>query len=581
MSLREPSVADDYIRRQFIPYLGNKRALLPRLAPLFVELAGELPKGGRPGGRGPRFLDPFAGTGAVSRLARTLGFEVHANDWEPYSEAVNRCWLTLGRAELLDAFGGERGLRDTLEDWNSMHPESPRYKGSDYGTPYIARYYAPKSTANPELGRERLFYTAENARFIDSARNRLEDEYPAGREAGDTPAGRRRAALLGALILEAAVHTNTSGVFKAYHRGFGGHSGDALKRIMARMELEPPLVPDAPPASVSRMDATEFARGRTADIVYIDPPYNQHQYGSNYHMLNSIVAWERKPMPLELGDDGLLVRKAGIPEDWTRTRSAYCSRSAAKGALKELVDAIDAAAIVLSWNDAGHLAVEEMAELLSERGQLEARTLEYQTYRGGRQSDSRRTSNREFLFVLRTGRLRNGPETALRELKEARLLDGALRGAYDPARLAARFTLRDGSLIVGGPDEEELRLGFRDYRKLDGESHGVFAHIEPARKLALLDGLNACLCLSAQENLDALAALIRAGGPGARRACREALRFLRKLAHPRYAEDFSRYVALFDTLAAQDGDNVFHAGLDALKKLAVRRYGPDARAGTN
>jgi adenine-specific DNA-methyltransferase len=518
MSPEEPALQDDYIRRQFIPYLGNKRALLPRLSPLFGELAGDLSGAKRPDGKRLRFLDPFAGTGAVSRLARSLGFEVEANDWEPYSEAVNRCWLTLGRNDLHAAFGGLEGLSAALAEWNALHPSSPGYRGSDYGEPYIARYYAPKSTESPELGRERLFYTAENARFIDSVRNRLEDEYPAGRAAEDSAAGMRRTVLLGALLFEAAVHTNTSGVFKAYHRGFGGHSGDALKRIMARMELEPPLVPDAPPAIVRRMDAAAFVRGRGAELVYIDPPYNQHQYGSNYHLLNTIVAWERKAMPLELGADGNLLRKAGIPEDWKRTRSAYCSKAGAKGALKELIDNVDAPAIVLSWNDAGHLEVEEMAELLADRGRLEARTLEYQTYRGGRQSDARRMGNREFLFILRTDRPKNGPGAALRALKEARLLDGALRGSYDPRRLAERFTLRDGGLRVGGSGKDELCIHFSDYRKILGSSRGILDRIEPALRLDLLKGLNACLCQSAQENLEALLPLVQLGGDGARKA---------------------------------------------------------------
>ena len=517
--------------------------------------------------------DPFAGTGAVSRLARSLGFDVQANDWEPYSEAVNRCWLTLGRNELYEAFGGPLKLNEAFAEWNALHPSSPDYRGADYGEPYIARYYAPKYTASPDLGRERLFYTAENARFIDSVRNRIEDEYPAGRYDPDSPAGRRRTALLAALLLEAAVHTNTSGVFKAYHRGFGGHSGDALKRIMARMELEPPVLPDAPTARVSRMDAAAFARGRSADLVYIDPPYNQHQYGSNYHMLNTIVAWERAPMPLELGADGFLLRKAGIPESWKRTRSAYCGRASAKGAIQELVDAVDAAAIVLSWNDAGHLAVEEMAELLARRGRLEARTLEYQTYRGGRQSDARRMSNREFLFILRADRPKNGPEEALRALKEAKLLDCALRGSYDPRRLAKRFTLGDGGLRIGGSGQEELCLGFSDYRKLLGTSRSILDRIDPMLKLDLLDGLNDCLCQSAQENLEALVYMVRNGGDGARKARRDALRYLRKLAHPRYAEDFSRFISLFETLEGSHEDTAFIAGIGALKKLAVRRYG--------
>ncbi len=41
--------------------------------------------------------------------------------------------------------------------------------------------------------------------------------------------------LLSILIYEAATHTNTSGVFKAFHKGFGGHGKDALQRILKKI----------------------------------------------------------------------------------------------------------------------------------------------------------------------------------------------------------------------------------------------------------------------------------------------------------------------------------------------------------
>ena len=41
------------------------------------------------------FLDPFAGSGAVARLARARGWQVTAGDWEPFSVEINRCHLGL------------------------------------------------------------------------------------------------------------------------------------------------------------------------------------------------------------------------------------------------------------------------------------------------------------------------------------------------------------------------------------------------------------------------------------------------------------------------------------------------------
>ena len=84
--------ADPYLSEQLIAYIGNKRALLPFLHGVFSA----------PPARSARepFLDPFAGSGAVSRLARVMGFRVAANDWEPYSFVINSCHLVLTPSDL-------------------------------------------------------------------------------------------------------------------------------------------------------------------------------------------------------------------------------------------------------------------------------------------------------------------------------------------------------------------------------------------------------------------------------------------------------------------------------------------------
>ena len=55
----------------------------------------------------------------------------------------------------------------------------------------------------------------------------------------------RRSLLLAPIIYAAATRVNTSGVFKACHKGFGGYSGDALKRIMSPVTLEAPVIINA------------------------------------------------------------------------------------------------------------------------------------------------------------------------------------------------------------------------------------------------------------------------------------------------------------------------------------------------
>lgn len=569
MSLSPPERGDPYLSAQLIPYLGNKRALLPHLSRAFSGLV----EGFGPAVSGPyRFLDAFAGSGSVSRLAKRLGFKVAANDWEPYSRAVNECWLALEPKDLEAAFPG--GVAAAFEAWNRMHPGHPAHDGAAFGEPYLARWYAPERTEAPELGRERLFYTAENARFIDSARNRLELEYP-DPEPG-SPACHARTALLGAILLEAAVHSNTSGVFKAYHRGFGGHGKDALGRIMARMELEPPLLAEGPAVELGSADAAAFLSGRGADIVYLDPPYNQHQYGSNYHLLNTICRWDRPPMPLELGPDGSLLRKAGIPASWRATSSAFCSRPSSRAAMKSVLDAADARAIVLSWNGEGFLSDEELVALLADRGALEARALNYVQYRGGRQSEARRNPNNEFLFIVRCDEAPAGAEAALEHLRRASALNKAASSSYDPERLRRYFIVEGAALRFRAAAAGSASLPLREERRLAPEAVPMMSALDRGAWLELSAALEAARCRSASEELDSLISLLSADADrplrrGRGRYAREALRQLRKLAHPRYEKDFFRYLDALETLAGDSYPASFIAGLRELRELAAKR----------
>src|SRR4051794_23021768 len=69
---------DDYVYAQLIPYLGNKRKLLPLI---FEGLH-------HTGVEQGSFVDLFSGSTVVARFAKTLGLRVLANDWEPYAYEI-------------------------------------------------------------------------------------------------------------------------------------------------------------------------------------------------------------------------------------------------------------------------------------------------------------------------------------------------------------------------------------------------------------------------------------------------------------------------------------------------------------
>jgi adenine-specific DNA-methyltransferase len=569
----------EYASTRLIAYIGNKRALLPFLRGVFLEEAARL------GAASPiRFLDPFAGSGAASRLARSLGWRVAANDAEEYSRAVNEAWLGVSADDLPGLFAAEGGPAAAFAALNALHPSVLGLGSSELlpePEPYMARHYAPVDTGRADWRRERLFFTRENAVFLDRARCAIDYLRPRG---GDGPARAERAArseralLLGALLYEAATHANTSGVFKAYHKGFGGHGRDALGRILSPMSLEVPLLWGGPPSEVARGDAAEFCASRPADLCYLDPPYNQHQYGSNYHILNTLARWTRSPVSEERGSDGRFLSVSGIPGDWAESRSPYCSRSAAAAAFRGLVASIDAGVIALSYNSDGIVEPEELYDLLSDRAEVSMRSVEYVAYRGGRQSASRRSATSEILFVARrregasrgtgaAGSMRGLELAALRARME---LGRVLAGPYDPdafERAAGGFSF---SFPVSGGGTLELQ----SYRGLvlETASKRACADLAPGDAESLARLLGEALATDHAAACAAAASAIEAGAEE-RRAQDLALSWLRKLAHRRYETQFGAAAARLAAVASARPEALqrLASGVRDIEELFARR----------
>ena len=63
-------------------------------------------------------------------------------------------------------------------------------------------------------------------------------------------------------------------------------------RSYSALELRLPHDVEGPAGSVSRLDACKLAASLDVDLVYVDPPYNQHSYFSNYHVWETLVRWD-------------------------------------------------------------------------------------------------------------------------------------------------------------------------------------------------------------------------------------------------------------------------------------------------
>ena len=383
--MRRPSIAhharrhaavrtSEYLYHQLIPYLGNKRRLLPLLSEA-IALTGQPP--------GATFLDLFAGSGVVARLAKSLGYRVVASDWEPFSYWLNRAVVGVNHPPAFAALGEPAAVFDRL---NTLPPIDG----------YLASHYCPADDTAPDPDRERLFFTRVNGRRLDAMREQIAEWEAAGRidEA-------EKGYLLAPLLFTTSYVSNTSGVFKAFHRGWGGRTGTALYRILSRATLVPPILYDNGRANlVVQQEAAALAGSVSAEIAYLDPPYNQHQYGSNYHLLNTVALWDKPPVRPTFTPDGPR-DKSAIRLDWrTERRSAFCSRRTAVAALTDLLDRIDARWLIISYSSDGIIPAEELLALLSRQGRLQVLTRRYKRYRVSSQRYSHRSHNLELVAVV-------------------------------------------------------------------------------------------------------------------------------------------------------------------------------------
>ncbi len=366
---RGVNLRDPFFDSHLITYIGNKRRLLPFLYKGFSKIHERIGK------EKMVIFDGFVGSGAVARLLKSFASELHVNDIEEYSETINRAYLA-NRSEV--------DMHKLAEYIAWLNKNKLRTNLKEPG--FIEKNYAPKDDKNIKLG-ERVFYTNINARIIDNTR-RLIDEIP---EPYKTFA-------LASLLVKASVHTNTSGVFKGFHKRngighFGGQGENALSRIKREIVLETPIFSDFEcKVFVHKQDTNALVRDQklpTFDLAYYDPPYNQHPYGSNYFMLNIIKNGR---------DEEIQNGVSGIAKHWNR--SAYNKQKIAEEAMDSLLKDTRARFILISYNNEGIIPIETFRHILSHYGRWELMEQDYNTYRGSRNLHDRDIKVKEFLWIL-------------------------------------------------------------------------------------------------------------------------------------------------------------------------------------
>lgn len=359
----------DFLTTQLITYIGNKRKIIGEIEKE-IELISE-----KSGKEKLVCTDLFSGSGIVARMLKRHSSKLIVNDLENYSSVINSCYLINKKDFPKDEC---EYLRKKIED--SCRQE--KLLG------IISMNYAPQDDYNIKKG-ERVFYTHQNAVLIDTYRT-LIDKF--------VPDENLRKFFLAPLITEASVHVNTSGVFKGFYKDkntgigcFGAAGKNALTRIFGKIELKEPVFSNfESDLEIYQKDTVLLSKElKDLDIAYLDPPYNQHPYGSNYFMLNLIL---KNKLDVEIS------KISGITQGWNR--SVFNKPYSALKSMEEIVSNLDSKFIVISYNSEGFISFDEMSEMLKKYGKLKTVEIAYNTFRGSRNLRNRDIHVSEYLFIL-------------------------------------------------------------------------------------------------------------------------------------------------------------------------------------
>ncbi len=365
----ENDTNDDYVYQTMLTCIGNKRKLVKDIRNIFNEIKTLLHKDKL------NILDGFAGSSVVSRELSYIAENIYTNDLEYYAYLMAYCYLVNPTSEQKER------IQNHIETMNQLAENGPFVEG------IISKLYAPKDTNDVKEG-ERCFYTRENALIIDTLRKYIQDNV----EQDITKY------CLVPLINKASIHTNTAGVFKGFYKDgnigcFGGKGKFALSRIKKLIRLDMPIWNDSTYiAHPSNKDINVLIDElpNNIDVMYLDPPYNQHPYGSNYFMLNVIAKNEE---PAEISN------VSGIPSNWNK--SNYNSHASAISSMKHLMTSglQKSKYLLISYNNEGIITEDDWKVLFAPYN-VKKYEIKYDTFKGCRNLKERSNKVVEIMYLV-------------------------------------------------------------------------------------------------------------------------------------------------------------------------------------
>ncbi|HAN31138.1 MAG TPA: DNA methyltransferase [Myxococcales bacterium] len=333
-----------------IKYLGSKRTLLPTLLKVldtFPELTS--------------VFDAFSGTSRVGHMLKEHGKQVFANDHNAYAHTLASCYVAAD-------------LEEVQQEANALLAEFQALPGKPG---YFTERFCERAR----------FFQPHNGAKVDAIRDEIERR---------DFAPDLKAVLMTSLMEAADRVDSTCGVQMAYVKKWA-------KRSYKDIELRMPKVlprPLAGKCAASQLDVLDAASEVSADVAYLDPPYNQHSYLSNYHIWETLVRWDAPETY------GIAQKRV----DCRERKSDFNSKRRHHDTFERLLSRLSAKLWVVSFSDEGYQSRPEMEHVLSHFGEVHVITRDFKRYVGAQigihnpkgqvVGEVSHLRNREFIYVV-------------------------------------------------------------------------------------------------------------------------------------------------------------------------------------
>ena len=300
-------------------YLGSKTSLLNSILSVVDEVCHE-----------GVFCDPFGGIGTVGSFFKNRGYQVFTGDILKFAHCFQFARIECDNIpkfeKLYDLIGGT----DIELFLNKLEP--------------LDGWFVD------EYSKKRSYFINSNARRIQHCINFIwkcfqnniisEDEYNI---------------LVASLINSIDKVANTAGTYYAYLKEISRKA----KKPFA-FHIIPPTIGTKSCKSI-KCDASDMIKNVKCDVLYLDPPYNERDYQSYYHLPENIAS-RTIPNPLDNSKSGIFIQER-IPSNFNKKNLAHVS-------FKEMVKNAKCKYLVFHYSDDGLIAKDSIRNTLENAGEV-------------------------------------------------------------------------------------------------------------------------------------------------------------------------------------------------------------------